>query len=786
MNVNFQLNVREGFREKRRLFFGKFISGILLGAAVLFTSCSDDLQVSEIEIIPEPVLIRLRTEPPFRIKDYSEIYFTDSSMFYAAELLREALPGRYRTVYQKSLEGKKEGIWLVYNPDLVIKPSGYTLNIRESLVRIDAREASGILNGVQSLRQLLPTEPESGMKTALQPAEITDFPRFDWRGMHLDVSRHFMPPDFVKKYIDMLSYHKLNVFHWHLTDGVGWRIEIKSHPELTDIGAWRKIKAGKRPWEDFEVWREGDEEPRYGGYYTQEEIREIVDYAARRNITVVPEIELPGHSEAVLQCYPGLQCVDDQGDYLPNIGVYCASQKATYSFLEDILLEVMELFPSKYIHIGGDEVNKSNWLNCSRDLAFMREHHFTAEEVQSYFVNHFDRFLREHGRKMIGWHEILDGDLSPSATVMYWGGEKGVEEMFSKGHDAVLTTGSHYYFDHYQSASEYEPLSFGGLSTLTGVYHYEPFPDSLEARYKDQMLGIQANIWTEYKENPEQVEYAVFPRIAALAETAWTPAKNKNWEKFARKIPRLTDYYETQNIRFSKSAYRPMIDVEVNVEKGGLDVVLEPELMSELFYTLDGRLPDPQESTRYEGPFHVEKTLTVTAGAFRNDTLITEAEKREMIIHKALGKIVELSPANPYPSYSYGGANSLVDGRFGGDNWGNNRWLGYLNEDFSATIRFPEMTEIQSVGYSAIEDKPSGIHFPENIQIRVAGEDGTERELTTLDIDPTEIRYDTKTKDSVFYLDFPPVKTKSVKVKALYPRVPDQGVFLFIDEIIVQ
>src|SRR5690606_26074286 len=317
----------------------------------------------------------------------------------------------------------------------------------------------------------------------------------------------------------------------------GWRIEIKSHPELTDLGAWRVQREDVSPWEEFEIWREGDPRPKYGGFYTQEEIKEVVRYASGKGITIIPEIEMPGHSKVVLECYPNLRCIDDNGEYLPNTGVYCANLESGYELLEDVLTEVMELFPSEYIHIGGDEVNKRNWQECVRDQALMQQKNYTPEQVQSHFINHFDKFLRDHGRTLLGWHEIQEGNLSPSAAIMYWGGPEGVSKILYAGHPTVLTTGNRYYFDHYQSTSTHEPLAFGGLSTLTQVYEYEPFPSALENQYGDQLLGIQANVWTEYINNPEHVEYMVFPRIAALAESAWTPVDKKNLENFYSKIP---------------------------------------------------------------------------------------------------------------------------------------------------------------------------------------------------------------------------------------------------------
>lgn len=757
----------------------------LLLVITIVSSCRKDLQLQPIDIIPEPVSIDTQHLSPFVVDDHSIIYISDSSMYPPAEVLLASLNDDYSIEMIDPTLVTHSGITLSYSPDTAIHQHGYVLEIHTQSIVISAQDTPGLWHGVQTMRHLLPAGSEEVDHATLPALKIIDYPRFEWRGMHLDVSRHFMPVDFVKKYIDMLSYHKLNVFHWHLVDGVGWRIEIKSHPELTNVGAWRVVKEGKKPWEDFEVWREGDSRPKYGGFYTQDEIREVVAYAAEKHITVLPEIELPGHSEVVFQCYPDLLCIDEHGEYLPNIGVYCANLEASYDLLEDVLLEVMDLFPSEYIHIGGDEVNKSNWKKCIRDQRLMRQNNYTPDEVQSHFVNYFDRFLRIHGRKMIGWHEILEGNLSPSAAIMYWGGSNGVKNMLEEGHRAVLTTGNRYYFDHYQSTSKHEPQAFGGLSPLTQVYEYEPYPEILEQEFGEQLMGIQANAWSEYMETPDQVEYSVFPRLAALAESAWSPRTKKNWEVFSRKIPRLLNFYRKHGIGYAPSAYRPLIDVSLDGKEEGLLVHLNPELKSELYYTTDGSEPSPENGTEYTDPFQVSSTTTVKAGAFRHDEKLVEPEVKEVIVHLALGSKVELGTM-PYSSYSAQGGSTLVNGQFGGDNWGNGYWLGLLSKPVEATIHFSKNTRIHKVGYSAVEDQGSGIYFPDEVRVSVS-EDGQKfREIAFEDIDNDQINYTSKTKDSIFTIAFPPEMTNYLKIEAIPPVVPDKGVFLFVDEIVVE
>ncbi len=759
----------------------------LLAGFSFFSSCRKDLKLQPIHIIPEPVSVQALHLSPFVIDDHSIIYITDSSMMLPAQLLLTTLGGGYKIRMIDRTLSTHSGISLRHSTDTSIRDQGYNLDIHTQSIVISAHDTPGLWHGVQSLRQLLPADPAEISTASLPSLVINDYPRFGWRGMHLDVSRHFMPVPFIKKYIDMLSFHKLNVFHWHLVDGIGWRIEIKSHPELTEVGAWRVVKEDKKPWEDFEVWRSGDPRPKYGGFYTQEDIREVVAYATQKGITVLPEIELPGHSEVVFECYPELRCIDEKGDYLPNIGVYCANLQASYDILEDVLVEVMDLFPSEYIHIGGDEVNKSNWTQCVRDKKLMEREHYTPEEVQSHFVNHFDRFLRDHDRKMMGWHEILEGNLSPSAAIMYWGNGRAddVDEMLREGHESVLTPGNIYYFDHYQSTSKHEPPAFGGLSTLTQVYEYESYPAAIEDTYGNQVLGIQANCWTEYMDHSDQVEYMVFPRIAALAESAWSPRHKKDWSVFTQKIPRLLDFYNHQDIQYAPSSFRPLINVSLDHQSNELYVHLDPELPSDLYYSMDQSAPTPAKGIPYAGPFPLSETTTIRAGAYQNEKEIVKPEVKKVIVHKALGKEVVLG-TRPYSSYMADGPQTLVDGQFGGDNWGNGRWLGLLNKNVDAEIHFNSSSSIRSIGYSAIEDQGSGIYFPEQIRVSVSVDGEHYTEIATADIDNDAIQYSSKTRDSIFTIAFPPQETKYLKVEAALPRIPDKGMFLFVDEIIVQ
>jgi len=421
-------------------------------------------------------------------------------------------------------------------------PEGYRLAVKPSGVSIEAQELGGFVHGAQSLLQLLPETPDaSGLVWRVPGVQIADQPRFGWRGMMLDTARHFFPVADIKKFIDTLATYKFNVFHWHLTEDQGWRIEIRRYPKLTSIGAWRRETVVGHASQS-QVY---DGRP-HGGFYTQDELREIVNYAAARHITVMPEIEMPGHAQAALAAYPELSCTGTLLDVACTFGiikeVYCAGNDATLDFVKNVLEEVLEIFPSAYIHIGGDECPKDRWQTCPkcqariRALALKDEH-----ELQSWFVRQMDTFLQARGRRLVGWDEILEGGLAPGAVVMSWRGEDGGIAAAKAGHDVIMATNKKTYFDHYQSADkEKEPLAIGGCCTLDNVYDYEPIPAVLSAEEAMHVLGAQGQLWSEYFGTWRQVEYMAFPRAAALAEVLWSPATGRDYADFrARLIPHL-------------------------------------------------------------------------------------------------------------------------------------------------------------------------------------------------------------------------------------------------------
>lgn len=440
-------------------------------------------------------------------------------------------------------------IRLVLSQDAQANPEGYGLTISSERILIESTAPNGLFYGIQTLLQLIPQI--AGPQSAPLPAlKIKDQPRFPWRGLHLDCCRHFMPPDFIKKYLDSMAMYKLNVFHWHLTEDQGWRIEIKAFPRLTEIGAWRKET---RIGHASEQPAKSDGQP-HGGFYTQEQIRDIVAYASERFITVVPELEMPGHAQAAIAAYPELGCTGKPVEVWTDWGVsphIFNVEENTFRFLEQVVDELCDLFPGPYIHVGGDEAIKDQWQNTPRIQERMKELGVDNEEaLQSYFITRMEQYINSKGKTVIGWDEILEGGLAPNAIVMSWRGTKGGIEAARAGHQVIMSPGSHCYFDHYQADPRHEPLAIGGYTPLAKVYRFDPLPQELSKDEAQFVLGGQANLWTEYIPTPEHAEYMLFPRITALAEVLWSAPKRKNWPEFKRRAAVHQEWYRSQGIRF--------------------------------------------------------------------------------------------------------------------------------------------------------------------------------------------------------------------------------------------
>lgn len=554
------------------------IHGILC-AVCIFAGCSDGRMMSDtapeagflsktqITIIPEPVKLKSKSGS-FKLSSKTVI-FTDSSSVQLGKQLSEMLAPAtgYTLLVEKTNKKMTEGIVLSLDSELKnIGREGYNVTVKPDQVKIEALHEAGVFYGMQTLRQLLPTDiykqsTVEGVKWIIPCVTIKDSPRFQWRGMHLDVGRHFMSKEFIKKYIDLLAIHKMNTFHWHLTEDQGWRIEIKQYPKLTEVGAWRKETVMGRNSGTYDG-------KTHGGFYTQDDIREIVAYAKDRYVAVVPEIEMPGHCRAALAAYPELSCTGGPFEVKTEWGVepevYCAGNNKVIEFQKNVLREVLELFPGKFIHIGGDECPKVRWENCPKCQKRIKEEGLADEhELQSWFIKQIDAFLTENGRRLLGWDEILEGGVAPGATVMSWRGETGGIKAAQSGHDVVMSPNSHTYFDCFQATSANEPLAIGGFIPIDKVYSYDPIPAALDDEQKKHILGVQGQIWTEYIPTPDYAEYMAFPRACALAEVAWTLKDRKNDKTFYERLKRHLKRLDNLDVN-----YRPLDTLELSVGNG--------------------------------------------------------------------------------------------------------------------------------------------------------------------------------------------------------------------------
>ncbi|HCN82226.1 MAG TPA: beta-N-acetylhexosaminidase, partial [Sphingobacteriaceae bacterium] len=570
------------------------------------------------------------TAGQFKFSSESGIIFESSEDQKIAQLFHDFLEDKYALnipVAKNFVKAPKGVIHFSSSAYSGTNPEGYNLTITPGQIDVSGKTA-GLFYAFETLIQLFPLEKENVLQ--IQCAKIVDEPRYKYRGLHLDVGRHMFPVAFIKKYIDVLAQYKLNTFHWHLTEDQGWRIEIKKYPKLTQIGGFRAQTLIGNYNDRMPQWF--DNTP-YGGFYTQEEIKEVVAYATSKFITVIPEIELPGHSLAALSAYPELACGDNPGPFKAGEkwgvfdDVYCAGKEGTFTFLEDVLTEVIELFPSTYIHIGGDESPKTRWHTCPYCQKRIRDNKLKDEhELQSYFIQRIEKFLNSKGRQIIGWDEILEGGLAPNATVMSWRGTEGGIAAAKQNHDVVMTPQNFVYLDHLQGKSTQEPLAIGGYTPLQEIYSYEPTPSTLTADQQNHIIGVQANVWTEYMETAEKVEYMILPRIFALSEIAWTPALQKNYTDFSEtRLPRHLARLDKTN-----TVYRVPVAIGAKDSTflGSEFTVLlkSPVEGAKIHYTINGYTPSetdpsydkPLKITIPQGEKRIFKTLVITPSGKRS------------------------------------------------------------------------------------------------------------------------------------------------------------------------
>ena len=655
----------------------------------------------------------------------------------------------------------------------------YNLMISKNSIIITGSAKAGLFYGVQTLLQNIPYENSKIVK--VESLIIFDKPKFKWRGMHLDVGRHFFPKDFIKKYIDYIAMYKMNTFHWHLTEDQGWRIEIKKYPKLTEVGSWRKGSMIEH-YNDQKF-----DTLKHGGFYTQEDVKEIVAYAQKRHVTIVPEIEMPGHSLAALAAYPEYSCTGGPFEVAKIWGVledvYCPKEE-TFAFLEDVLTEVMALFPSEYIHIGGDESPKTRWKVCDHCQKLIKEKGLKDEhELQSYFIQRIEKFVNSKGRKIIGWDEILEGGLAPNAAVMSWRGTEGGITAAKEKHYVVMTPGSHVYFDHYQGEPKNEPIAIGGYTTLEKVYSFNPIPSELNAEEAKYILGAQANVWTEYIPTSDHVEYMIMPRMAALSEVLWGTADPKNYREFEKRIIQHFDFYEKKGINYSKSIFEVTSSVHPNDK--GVAFALKSPNPTGIRYTTDGSEPI-LSSSFYTKPIVVNQNSTVKAKYFEDGKPKSATIEQEFFITKSTGKKIELVTP-PHENYGIGGSFTLVDGMVGNPSKYGRDWLGFWGKDLNATIDLGGTESFSKIKINTLLGEGSWIYFPKEIQFLISDDGKNFKSVQT--ISQKEI----ETKGGRIEVNFPKTNAKFVKVIAVNNGIIPDGMpgagsqsWLFVDEISVE
>lgn len=726
-------------------------------------------------IIPQPQVQNIN-EGQFILSAKTELEY-EAEFNVAVEFLKDFI--------YPVLEGSKgESNKIIFIKDNTISnPEGYSLQVNPNKIEIRTNTDKGAFYAVQSLRQLLPPEFEKeqplDVKIAIPSVQIEDQPRFQYRGMHLDVSRHMYSVDFIKKYIDAMAMLKMNTFHWHLTDDQGWRIEIKQYPKLQEVSAYRKetlIGHYSNQPHQFDG-------KRYGGYYTQEQVRDIVAYAQDRFITVIPEIEMPGHSQAVIAAYPNLGCTDEKVDVATKWGVFedifCPKEE-TFEFLENVLDEVMTLFPSRYIHIGGDEAPKTRWKHSEVSQQIIKDKGLKDEhELQSYFINRMEKYLNGKGRQIIGWDEILEGGLAPNATVMSWRGIGGAIEAAKSGHDVIMTPTSHCYFDYYQSDNEDEPIAIGGFLPLEKVYSFNPIPEKLTQEESRHVLGAQGNVWTEYMPTEDQVEYMAFPRMLAMSEVTWTNLENKNYDDFIKRVENFHRQLDVLDINYANHLYE--IEGEMTSEDGmsyyQLNTLTEGKIIR---YTLDGLEPTITSQVYLE-KIPITETTTLKAAVFNSEKKLGRTFTQHINLHKAVGAKITINKV-PSEAYSGSGAEGLINGISGSDSrYGDKEWLGFWGEDIEIAIDLGEEKEINSIETRFYNGNGQWIYAPKLVEFRF---DFTHRAGDTIGLNSKEKIIDIRLE-------------KNIKSRFIILKIPNYGIipegkqgagnkaWTFIDEIIV-
>lgn len=771
----------------------KNLSIIIYVFALFFmASCgSKDLNNADYKVIPLPQEINLVQGEPFNMTSSTTINYPaeDENLKRVANFLSDYIKFSTGKIIKISNKEKNENS-IVLRSDLEhSNREAYTMIVNSKQIIINGASDEAAFYGVQTLRKSIPADSD-GKDILFNPVTITDYPRFGYRGMMLDVGRHMFPVEFIKEYIDLIALHNINTFHWHITDDQGWRIEIKKYPELTEKGGFRKKTVIGRNTGEYD-------NKRYGGFYTQKEAKEIVAYAKDRFITIIPEVDLPGHMLAALHAYPHLGCTGGPYEVSPEWGVFddvlCPGNDEVFTFLENVYSEIIEIFPSEYIHIGGDECPKVRWEKCPKCQARIKElgikgddEHKAEEKLQSYVISYVEKFLNSKGRKIIGWDEILEGGLAPNATVMSWRGIDGAVAAAKQGHDAIMVPTSHFYFDYYQTTNvKSVPLSIGGYVPLSKVYSFNPIPEALTADEAKHILGVQANLWTEYIHDTQHVELKVLPRMDALAEVQWCMPDKKDYDSFLQRLFSMIKLYDKKGYHYSKTIFDVTAETNANSEKDVIELTLSTVDNAPIYYTLDGTTPT-EDSQEYTGTILISKPVTVTAKAFRSN-METPVYTESFDINKATMKPIEINQ-QPHKSYTFGGAAALVDGISGNKgNYKDGSWIGFNRGDLEIFIDFKSETDFSEVSFNTYVCTGDWIFGAKELDIAIS-DDGESYKPIAVKSFPDPTGHVEEVKENK--INFDSVKARYIKVSIKKEnKIPNwhggagKPAFIFIDEI---
>lgn len=744
----------------------------------------------DIAIIPKPAQTVVKQ---------GKFQFSSSTKFIvkgdAQKEIAAALIGKFQLAagWKPQISNKKpKNNFIEFKVDKNLNREAYKLEVTSKSIVITAKENAGFIYALESIRQLLPTAIESKKTVAnvnwsVPNVTIIDEPRFQWRGLMLDLSRHFFDKSYIEATIDRLAMLKMNVLHLHLVDDQGWRMEIKKYPKLTQVGAWR-VNQENLIW-NARLTTNPDEKGTYGGFLTQEELKEIVKYAQKKNIEIIPEIEMPAHVSSAIASYPELGCFNQRigvpsGGLWPLTDIYCAGKETTFEFLQNVIDEVIAIFPSKYIHIGGDEATKTNWEKCPHCQKRIKEEHLKdVHELQSYFVKRMEKYINSKGKRVIGWDEILEGGLAPDATVMSWRGTKGGIEAADQGHDVIMTPENPCYFNFYQGPQNEEPLAFNAYNFLNEVYKFDPVVDSMSPKEAAHVLGGQANLWAEYLATPKDSEYMIFPRLAALSETLWSPKNNRSWNDFTSRLFPLLKRYDYLGINYSKSAYLVTATSTADLANKSIKIELKNEFPNpDIRYVLGDKSIEV-DAVKYVKPIEIKESTVLKASLFQDNKPVGKTYTDSIVFHKAFANKVKFNTL--YNSNYKGDDYTLANAIRGSKNFHDGQWQAWLVDDMNVVIDLETTKTISEVALGSLENQGAGIYFPTEIKAFVSTDGINYKEVGKVE-HPFAINSYVELKD--FKMKFKPTDAKYVKVVATNLKKSPKGdsSFMFFDEIVVK